>query len=204
MEGPRVLLAWVTKVHVLNLADFATVASPRQSALFSAACVERASGILFWTVSARGRSSDLDRYRETLELLWNPDRTHPTRYESRRRELERMHKMEVGDELVGPPALALYSVVVLHAALRVVATGSSDATLECSMAARNAAFRVERRVGLHLLSAEERCQDEDIASLIAGSGAESIRPLAQQHGRDRLDLAYAKYSERSGPSGALP
>jgi hypothetical protein len=105
-----------------------------------------------------------------------------------------MHEMEVGDELTGPPALALYSVVVLHSALKVAATGSADATLKCSMAARNAAFRLERRLGLHLLSVEERCQDEDIASLISGGGAEVIRPRAQQHGRDRFDLVYTKYS----------
>lgn len=166
--------------------------------MFAAACSERAGGILFWTVSAEGRSSDLERYVETLDMLWNADFGDPSRYETRRRDLEQMHEMRVGDELVGPSALALYAVVLFHSALNVVATGSSDAILECSMAARNGAFRVQRRLKLDLLPAEERMQDEDIASLMAASPREVIQQRAQEHGRDRFEMIYSKYSADGG------
>lgn len=194
MADPHVLLARLPKVYLLNIDSFSENASREQAAVFAAACSERTSGILFWTVSADGRSSDLERYVETLDMLWSPDFGDPERYASQRRDLERMYEMRVGDELVGAPALALYTVVVFHSALNVVATGSADAILECSMAARNGAFRVQRRLKLDLLPAEERMQDEDIASLVAGSPTQAIQQRAQEHGRDRFEIIYAKYS----------
>ncbi|MBB4759773.1 hypothetical protein ACFQFC_26905 [Amorphoplanes digitatis] len=178
----------------MNIDEFAVVASREQAALFSAACAERSSGILFWTVSSSGRPADLDRYVRTLDMLWVPDFEDRSVYESQRRELEGMHEMVVGDELTGPSALALYSVVTLHSALKVIATGSTDAILECSMAARNAAFRAQRRLNVPLLVAEERYQDDDVNDLVTGGGVDSLRVRAQQNGRDRFDLMYAAYS----------
>ncbi|MFG3686007.1 hypothetical protein [Micromonospora sp. NPDC047740] len=187
----------------MNADEFAETASIEQAALFSAACAERAIGVLFRVVSEDGRRDDLDRYHEALEMLWTPVPGDPSRYSSTRQALERMREMHVGDELPGPAAHALYGAVVLHAALGTLAASAVVALEDCSMAARNSAFRVEARTGHRVLSAEERCQAEDIESLVAGVSADKIRENARRHGRKRLDLLYAHYRQ-SRPGPELP
>ncbi|MEU5941933.1 hypothetical protein ABZ807_22730 [Micromonospora sp. NPDC047548] len=184
----------------MNADEFSKIASIEQASLFSAACAERASGILFWVVSEGDRSDDLDRYREALEMLWNPAPGDPSRYSSARHALEGMREMRVGDELEGPSAHALHGVVILHSALRTLAEESAAALEECSMAGRNSAFRIESRTGHRLLSEEERCQAEDIESLLAGEGVDKIRDNARRYGRERLDLLYKNYRQSNlGP-----
>ncbi|MFE2618282.1 hypothetical protein ACFXA2_32230 [Micromonospora chalcea] len=82
-------------------------------------------------------------------------------------------------------------MVVLHAALRMLVEGPARAMEECSMAARNGAFRIDARTGRRLLSVEERRQAEDIADLLAGEGADAIRDRARREGRERMELLYA-------------
>ncbi|MGW5672094.1 hypothetical protein [Micromonospora sp. NPDC003776] len=169
------------------------ITSIEEAALFAAACAERASGILFWVVSEDGRHDDLDQYHEALELLWAPVTADSLRYAVAAHVLEGLREMRVGDELIGPDAHALHAVVVLHSALRLVAEGSVSAVTQCSVAAQNAAFRIEARTGHHLLSAEERCQARDIGRLLADESVDTIRDNARRHGRDRLALVYAHY-----------
>lgn len=177
----------------MNADEFSGIASIEQAAFFGAACAERASGVLFWVVSEDDRRDDLDRYHEALEMLWNPVVSDPSRYSSMRQILEGMREMDVGDELSGPAAHALNAVVVLHSALRVLVEGPAPAMEECSMAARNSAFRIESRTGHRLLSVEERCQAEDIDDLLVEEGVDKIRDKARRQGRERLELLYAHY-----------
>lgn len=176
----------------MNADKFTTIASSGQAALFSAACAERASAVLFWVVSEDGRHDDLARYHEALEMLWDPALGKSSRYSATRRVLEGMREMRVGDELEGPAAHALNGAIVLHSALGTLASPSA-ALQDCLMAARNSAFRIEARTGHRLLSVEERCQAEDIEWLLAGESAGKIRDNARRHGRDRLEVLYAHY-----------
>ncbi|MEV0807804.1 hypothetical protein [Micromonospora sp. NPDC050200] len=187
----------------MNADEFSDIASIEQAAVFGAACAERAIGVLFWVVSEDDRRDDLDRYHEALEMLWNPVVGDPSRYSSMHQVLEGMREMSVGDELSGPAAHALHAVVVLHSALGILAEESVAAMEECSMAARNSAFRIESRTGSRLLSLEERCQAEDIDSLLAEEGVDKIRDNARRFGRERLDLLYAYYRQ-SNPGVQAP
>jgi hypothetical protein len=187
---------WIKEVWLwMNADEFSGIASTEQAAFFGAACAERVCGVLFWVVSEDNRLDDLDRYHGALEMLWNPVVGDPSRYSSMRQILEGMREMSVGDELSGPAAHALHAVVVLHSALGMLAEGSLAAMEQCSMAARNSAFRIESRTNRRLLSVEERCQAEDIDSLLAEESVDKIRENARRHGRERLEILYAYYQQ---------
>ncbi|WP_238013675.1 hypothetical protein KZZ52_54825 [Dactylosporangium sp. AC04546] len=173
---------------------FALVALPGQAAVFAAACAERAIGVLLWTVALADRPGDVARYVDALELLWRRDVDDPAAYLAERQQLESMHEMTVGDELIGASAYALHSVLVLHSGLGVVADPTPETLEDCSMTARNGAFRLERLVRTqYLLSAEERHQDENISALLRGVSADDLRDDARRVGRERLSLFRSQF-----------
>ncbi|MFJ8579469.1 hypothetical protein [Micromonospora sp. NPDC093277] len=168
--------------------------SPARAAVFVAACVERAINIVSWAAALDGRPDDVAVYVEALELLWHHDVDDAQACRVKMAQLEEMHEMTVADELTGPPAYGLESVLVLHSGLGVVVEPTLANLRDCSMAARNGALHLEGLIpSQHLLSAEERSQDEDIEALLRGASGDELRDRARQVGRSRLNLVRSQF-----------
>ncbi|WP_436532897.1 hypothetical protein [Actinoplanes sp. HUAS TT8] len=174
--------------HMLNRL-FAETSRVR-AVIFAAACAERAVEIASWAAALDGRPDDAVVYVEALEFLWRPQLKDTRAFDAKMAQLEKMREMALADELIGPPAYGFHSVLVLHSGLRVAVETTLENVEDCSMAARNAAFRLERliRSAHYLLSAEERSQYEDIDALLQGATADELRDRARRAGRSRLSL----------------
>ncbi|GLW35156.1 hypothetical protein [Actinoplanes regularis] len=168
--------------------------APARAAVFVAACAERLINIVSWSAALDGRPDDVAVYIEALELLWRYDVADAQACRATMAQLEEMHEMTVADELTGPSAYGLESVLVLHCGLRVVLEPTLANVEDCSMAARNAAFHLEGLIpSRHFLSAEERSQDEDIEALLRGASADELRDRAREVGRSLLDLVRSQF-----------
>jgi hypothetical protein len=184
---------------IKTLEEFIASASAPQAAAFAASCGARVAPLLFWEVSRYDRSADLDTYRETLDLLWDPHHTDED-ISRARNALERLPELVNGDEAVRVAAFAYQAAVAFHAAL---APGSAAGTKvkECSSVLRNYAFRLSRRCDVDLLSPEDEAQRVDIED-IAPIGESAVMPAdvlaavrgrAAARGRESLAVAVSHF-----------
>lgn len=181
------------------LRGFLESASSAQAALFTAACAERAAGILFWVVSREGRDDDLGMYASTLDLLWDPDITRSAAGALTSNTVEAMQELAIGDTATGPAAAALPGAVVMRSALLFRETGDTEWARDCSKVLEGHAFRLGRRASRPILDDEQREQAADI-SAIAGSGDRGsavgalVRERARRVARLRLEIALDAYT----------
>jgi hypothetical protein len=183
-----------------RLDGFLADASTEQAALFGAACVERACGILFWVVSKEGRESDAEVYSAALDDLWREPLELPAAagrtWSSS--DIEALRELTLGDEAVREAAFALHAAIAMRAALKFLESRDTSWINDCSLTLRNHAFRLGRRVGAELRPGEEEQQALDIEE-IRGSAADlgvvhdRLRERAQRIARSRLDLAVERY-----------
>lgn len=183
-----------------QLEEFLEQASVTQAAVFGAACVERACGILFWVVARDDRLSDLDLYRSALDQIWTPEaeRSTPGRVSSKM--IEGLRELTVGDEAVRAAAFALHGAVAMRSALRFGELGDVSLIRDCSLTVRNHAFRLGKRLGTDLRpeeEAEQECDLEEIRRISPTDlGAISqIRDRARGVARSRLELAVERYGQ---------
>jgi hypothetical protein len=166
--------------------------------------------LLFWEVSRHDRSADLDTYRETLDLLWDPH--HTDEGISRARDaLERLPELVNGDEAVRVAAFAYQAAVAFHAAL---APGSAAGTKvkECSSVLRNYAFRLGRRCDVDLLSREDEAQRVDIEDItrmeesgaMPGDVMAAVRSRSAARGRESLAVAVSHFQGVQGGEAPSP
>lgn len=178
--------------------EFLSAATETQAALLGAACVERASGILFWVVSGAGRAKDLEIYQSTLEYIWAKPSNQDLAPPANSSDLDGLHELAVGDEATGGAAFALQPAIALQAMLAFHETGDRSSVLDCLLTCRNQAYFLDRRTGADTLAAEDASVLRDVAELsqAADSVAETserLRADAQAAARDRLDAAVARY-----------
>lgn len=178
--------------------EFARGAGFAQAVAFSAACVERASAILLWVVSGVERVDDHEFYVSALDDLWMFERFTPEQFEARREQLTGIQELVHGDDVSGASAFAYQGAVALYSALGVFAGGREKAVLDCSSTLRNFAFRLGRRCGVDLLTAEDEAQRQDIAFLNALLDKQNpqlveLREKSAEIGRKRLVLAIERF-----------
>ncbi|OAH14148.1 hypothetical protein [Streptomyces jeddahensis] len=182
-----------------RLDGFLASASVEQAALFGAACVERACGILFWVVSKGERTRDWEIYSNALDELWRQSHgseggVSPVRSV----DIEGLKELTLGDEAVREAAFALHGAIAMHAALKFLETYDVSWVEDCSLTLRNHAFRLGRRVGAELVPGEEEQQALDIAEIrrcteIDAELANKLRERARGVARSRLQLTVARY-----------
>ncbi|MFJ9628912.1 hypothetical protein ACIRU8_14550 [Streptomyces sp. NPDC101175] len=183
--------------RIETVEEFAREATHSQAGAFAAACAERAVAILFWVVSADGRTVDLDNYKSALDSLWVPERAGPDEIDEKREKILGMQELVVGDEASGVHAFAYQGAVALYTALEVCVREKERVLLDCSSALRNYAFRLGRRCGVDLLTGEDELQLRDVADLSAVAGDKgvsmSLRRRSAAEGRRWLALATDRF-----------
>ncbi|MYS21867.1 MULTISPECIES: hypothetical protein [unclassified Streptomyces] len=181
-----------------NLEEFVRSAASVQAVAFAAACTERAAPILFWVVSADGRTSDLETYASALDVLWSPNNLTSEQFIERRERIVLMQELAVGDDVIGARAFAYQGAVALHTALGVPAGLGGTVLHDCSSTLRNFSFRLERRCNTRLLDEEDEIQRQDIADLTAVDGDADAQLMEQRQraaalGRKWLALAVERF-----------
>ena len=178
--------------------EFLSAATEAQAALLGAACVERASGILFWVVSRDGREHDLEVYKSALEFIWrkplNPDAVAPLASS----DVEGLRELVVGDEATMAAAFALHPAIALRAMLKFHESADKAFVRDCLLACHNQAYFLGRRTASDALGAEQAGLMRDVAELsqVAESAAETLEHLrdnAQSVARERLEAAVNRY-----------
>ncbi|MBS2537196.1 hypothetical protein KGQ20_31010 [Catenulispora sp. NF23] len=171
--------------------------SRKQSALFAAACAERAVGILFWVAANEGRQADLDFYRKALEQVWGQpvegDRVSPDDVYAR-------HDLARGPESDGGRAggLAQTAALALRSALAYGQTGDFAHIRQVAAQLRNDASGLAHRTSTDGLATVEIDRQVSEIDVILRDGASpdlaaSLREQAQAVGREWLDLAVRYY-----------
>jgi hypothetical protein len=178
--------------------EFLSVATEAQAALLGAACVERASGILFWVVSRDGRKEDLEVYKSALEFIWREPLNPGALPLVASRDIERLRELVVGDEATMRAAFALHPAIGLHAMLKFHESADRAFVRDCLLACHNQAYFLGRRTGSDALGAEQAALMRDVAGLshVAEPAADTIERLrdnAQSVARERLEAAVSRY-----------
>jgi hypothetical protein len=181
-----------------DLEEFVRGVDSVQAAAFAVACAERAAPILFWVVSADGRTDDLETYKSALDALWSPGSFTSKQFREKRERIAVMQELAIGDDVIGARAFAYQGAVALHTALGVPAGLGARFLTDCSSTLRNFAFRLERRCNTRLLDEEDEAQRRDIAALSAIVGAGEVRMTELRErsaalGRKRLALAVERF-----------
>ncbi|MBS2548922.1 hypothetical protein KGQ19_18820 [Catenulispora sp. NL8] len=173
--------------------------SREQSALFAAACAERAVGILFWVAANEGRQADLDFYRKALEQVWGQpvegdrDRVSPDDVYAR-------HDLARGPESDGGRAggLAQTAALALRSVLAYGQTGDFAHIRQVAAQLRNDASGLAHRTSTDGLATVEIDRQVSEIETILRDGATTdlaarLREQAQAVGREWLDLAVRYY-----------
>ncbi|WP_194891851.1 hypothetical protein [Catenulispora pinisilvae] len=175
--------------------------SSEQSALFAAACIERAIGILFWVAANEGRRADLDFYRKALEQAWgNPVEGGPISSE----EVYTRHDLARGFESDGGRAggFAQSAALALGAALAYGETGDFADVRQVATKLRSDASGLAHRTSTDgLANAEIDRQVSEIEMILRDGAtpglAAGLREQAQAVAREWLDLAIGYYTTGS-------
>ncbi|ACU71255.1 hypothetical protein Caci_2337 [Catenulispora acidiphila DSM 44928] len=176
---------------------FLSTAGKAQAALLGAACLERASGILFWVVSRDGRAEDLKVYDNALEFIWaaplTPDLTPP----STSADIEGLQELVVGDEATMAAAFAFQPAIAMRAMLMFHESADISAVRDCLLTCANQAYFLGRRTGSDTLGAEEAALARDVSELSRAQSVTHVgarlRADARAVARDRLDAAVDRY-----------
>jgi hypothetical protein len=169
-----------------------------QAAVLGAACVERASGILFLTVSRGGREGDIEIYRKALEFIWqaslHPDATPPLAAGG----IEGLREFVVGDEATMGAAFALHPAIAIRGMLKFHESSDKSAVHDCLLACHNQAYFLGRRSGSNVLGVEEASLLRDVSELSRSPEPSpevlaQLRLDAQSVAHDRLEVVIARY-----------
>jgi hypothetical protein len=173
--------------------------SREQSALFAAACTERAIGILFWVAANEGRQADVEFYRKALEQVWgNPVEGGLISSE----DIYARHDLARGFESYGGRAggFAQSAALALRSALAYGETGDFAHVRQVADNLRNDASNLAHRTSVDGLTMAELDRQVGEIEMILRDGADAdlaavLREQAQAVAREWLDLAIQYYND---------
>ena len=168
-------------------------ASGAQAALFVAASVERAAGILFWQASSQDRQGEAETYSKAVEQLWGqPVDGDPITSA----DIEELYELSHFDDWNGKAGgFAEAAATALRAALLLAENGDAEGVREVSAISLNNAHDLGERSSSATYEQEADAQIADIEALLRDSAGDDVaavlRERARAAARERLELAVA-------------
>ncbi|MFJ2557809.1 MULTISPECIES: hypothetical protein [unclassified Streptomyces] len=185
-----------------SVREMAFTGSFGQARAFSAACAERACGVLFWSTWQSGRDADLEFFRQALELLWEIGPVDPATAAEVHRKMTDCPEFGERRENTEVVSLSRLAARALLAGVAMLIDQSPEGAVEPSSFAQDFALALGRRGHADLLAGEDEAQNRDVVTVlswdvVSPERLRSLRAAAAELGRSYLAAAVSAYGSGS-------